>query len=68
LIWLFGAIRLRCAERKPRIASDPATILGLRRGLLIDKAARISDGAKGAEALGHPSTSLNCRAESLRTR
>jgi hypothetical protein len=41
---------------------------GLRRGLLIDKAARISDGAKGAEALDHPLTSLDRRAESLRSR
>jgi hypothetical protein len=68
LIWLFGAIRLRCAGRKPRIASDPATILALRRDLLIDKAPRISDGAKGAEALDHPLTSLDRRAESLRSR
>jgi hypothetical protein len=50
------------------IASDPATILGLRRGLLIDKAARISDGAKGAETLDYPLTSLDRRAESLRSR
>jgi hypothetical protein len=29
----------------------------LRRDLLIDKPARISDGAKGAEVLDHPLTS-----------
>jgi hypothetical protein len=39
----------------------------LRRDLLIDKAARISDGAKGAEALDHPLTFLDRRAESLRS-
>jgi hypothetical protein len=50
------------------IASDPATILRLARALLVDKAARISDGAKGAEALDHPLTSLDRRAESLRSR
>jgi hypothetical protein len=50
------------------IGSDPATILGLRRGLLIDNAARISDGAKGAEVLDHPLTSLDRRAENLRSR
>jgi hypothetical protein len=50
------------------IASDPATILGLRRGLLIDKAARISNGAKVAEVLDHPLTSLDRRAESARSR
>jgi hypothetical protein len=33
------------------------TILGLRRGVLIDKAARVSDGAKEAEVLDHPLTS-----------
>jgi hypothetical protein len=32
------------------------------------KAARISDGAKGAEVLDHPLTSLDRRAESLRSR
>jgi hypothetical protein len=42
------------AERKPCRRIRPSTILGLRRGLLIYKAARISDRAKGAEALGHP--------------
>jgi hypothetical protein len=40
----------------------------LRRDLLIDKPARISDGAKVAEALDHPLTSLDRRAESLRSR
>jgi hypothetical protein len=40
----------------------------LRRGLLIDNAARISDGAKGAEVLDHPLTSLDRRAENLRSR
>jgi hypothetical protein len=55
-------------NRSRAIASDPATILRLARALLVDKAARISDGAKGAEALDHPLTSLDRRAESLRSR